>query len=38
MSHSIARLLAPDRCESVLAAINDFVDQAYTEPNIRTRP
>ena len=37
MSHSIARLLAPDRCESVLAAINDFVDQAYTEPNIRTR-
>ena len=37
MSHSIFRILEPDRCESVLAAINDFIEAEYTEANIRSR-
>lgn len=37
MPHSIARFLEPERCESVLAAINDFVDAQYTAANIRSR-
>ena len=37
MSHSIFRILEPDRRESVLAAINDFIEAEYTEANIRSR-
>lgn len=37
MSHSIFRILEPERCESVLAAINDFIEAEYTEANIRSR-
>lgn len=35
MSHSVVRALEPSRCEPVFAAINDFIDTAYTEANIR---
>ena len=37
MNPSIVRVLDPDRCESVLADINDFVGAEYTEANIRDR-
>lgn len=35
MSFTTLRLLDPSRCEPVFAAINDFIDAAYTEANIR---
>ncbi|MCR9092832.1 MAG: hypothetical protein NXI30_01320 [bacterium] len=37
MSHPVVRILEPERCESVLADINDFIDAHYTEANIRAR-
>lgn len=37
MPHSVVRILEPERCEAVLASINDFIDAEYTEANIRAR-
>jgi hypothetical protein len=37
MNPSTVRVLDPDRCESALAEINDFVGAEYTEANIRGR-
>ena len=37
MPHPVVRVLEPERCESVLADVNAFIDAQYTAPNIRAR-
>ena len=37
MNQPVVRVLEPDRCESVLAAVNAFIDAEYTEANVRAR-